>query len=45
MHHGAAATLAYAHRNSNGKVLDKWILKCQGATPFVAIEQKQVRLF
>ena len=37
---GAAANVAYAHRNSNGKVPDEWVCGFQGANPFTRIKRR-----
>ena len=37
---GAAANVAYAHRNSNGKVPDEWVCGFQRANPFTRIKRR-----
>ncbi|MBD8925300.1 MAG: hypothetical protein EGR89_04745 [[Eubacterium] rectale] len=39
-HPGAASKAAYAHRNSNGNVLDEWVCSFQITVPFP--KKKQV---
>jgi len=43
--HGAVATVAYAHHNSNGKVFDEWVFNFQGTKPIHRINGKQVKGF
>ena len=37
---GAVANVAYAHRNSSGKVPDEWVCDFQGANPFTRIKRR-----
>lgn len=42
---GAAATVAYAHHNSNRNVLGEWVFGCQGTPPIHRKTDKGQRVF
>lgn len=43
-HHGAAAEMAYAHRNNNGNVFDEMVFSLEGTDP-LSENEKQVKDF